>query len=62
MYAREALARVLKALDADVVHHPIPVHARALDPDGELRDPTILDELRLAVAELAGRTALKEAA
>jgi chromate reductase len=61
-HAREALARVLQALDADVVHHPIPIHARALDPDGELRDPTVLDELRLVVAELASRSALKEAA
>jgi chromate reductase len=62
MYARGALARVLQGLDADVVHYAIPVTGRVLDPDGELRDPAILDELRLAVAELAGRNAWKEAA
>jgi chromate reductase, NAD(P)H dehydrogenase (quinone) len=53
--AREALERVLTALDADVTHHSVPVTQRDLGPDGEIDDSTILDQLQAVVAGLASR-------
>ena len=53
--AREALVRVLTALDADVTLHSVLVTQRDIGPGGEIGDPTILDQLQAVVAELASR-------
>ena len=53
--AREALERVLTALDADVTLHSVPVTQRELGPESEIGDPRILDQLQAVVAELASR-------
>jgi NAD(P)H-dependent FMN reductase len=53
--AQRALALVMQALDADVVHASVPVAASDRDGGGEINEPRIVDALRLAVAELASR-------
>lgn len=53
----EALDHVFSALDADIVHHSVPVGGRDREPSGEISGSTIIDELRAVVAELASRAA-----
>ena len=55
LHVQAALARVLTALDADVVAYSMPVASRDVDPDGELRKPDALDSLRVVARELAAR-------
>ena len=61
-HVHEALRLVLKALDADVAHHRVPVSGSDLDVDGEVRDPRILGELAGVVRELALRASADAAA
>jgi NAD(P)H-dependent FMN reductase len=56
MHVRGALDLVLRALDARVEHRAVPIGPRDRDPDGEIRDPRLVAELRAVVAELAGRS------
>lgn len=52
---REALSAVLRALDADVTRHSVPVATRDVDASGEIRDPFLRDALGAVVVELAHR-------
>jgi NAD(P)H-dependent FMN reductase len=61
-HVREALRLVLKALDADVAYHWVPVSGSDLDVDGEVRDPRIRGELAGIVRELVLRTGAAPAA
>jgi chromate reductase, NAD(P)H dehydrogenase (quinone) len=54
-HVREALAHVLRAHNAEVTHHLVPVSQRDRDASGEIGDPMIVSALRSAVAELARR-------
>jgi chromate reductase len=54
----EALDLVLAALAADVVHRSVPVLPGDRDEHGEICNPSIIDELRAAVAELAHRASV----
>ena len=54
-HVRDALALVLKALDADVVHRSVPVAAVVRDERGEIVDPGVVPELGAVVAELTER-------
>ncbi len=54
-HVREALALVLRAHNADVTHHAVPVARRNRDANGEISDPRIVHQLRAVVAELAQR-------
>jgi NAD(P)H-dependent FMN reductase len=60
-HVRDALALVLRALDADVAHYAVPV-ARSDLVHGEVADPGIVDELAAIVAELAMRASAARAA
>ena len=51
----KALDLVLAALAADVAHIAVPVLSGDRDEQGEICNPSIIDELRAAVAELAER-------
>ena len=55
MYAREALERVLTAIDADVAHFSVPVTLSDRDSDGEIDNTKILDQLQTMVVALAHR-------
>ena len=46
----------MQALDADLVHHALPVGGADLDADGDITNPTIVAELRSVVATLARRS------
>ena len=59
MHVREALGLVLTALDADVAYRSVPVSSDDRDDHGEIGNPTIVDELRAVVAELASRASLQ---
>jgi NAD(P)H-dependent FMN reductase len=61
-HVREALAHALTAHNADVTHHQVPIAPRDLDPNGEIGDPRILEELRAVVSELARRARTSRAA
>lgn len=61
-HAREALEHVLTALDADLVHHSVPVTQRDRDLDGEIDNTKILVQLQAVVAALAHRAGLGRAA
>ena len=54
-HAREALGHVLRAHNADVTHHQVPILHRDREVNGEITDPRIAEELRAVVAELARR-------
>jgi NAD(P)H-dependent FMN reductase len=54
---RHALDLVFKALDADVVHRPLPVSRADRDAGGEIASPEITEGLYAIVSELAGRAA-----
>ena len=51
---RQALERVLSALDCDVSYHSVPIAPAHLNEDDELRDPRITRELLRVVETLAG--------
>ena len=61
-HVREALAHVLRAHNADVTHHHVPIAQRDRDANGEITDPRIVEELRTVVAELAQRASASRAA
>jgi NAD(P)H-dependent FMN reductase len=61
-HAREALERVLTALDADFAHYSVPVTPSDRDPDGEIDNTKILDQLQTVVASLAHHAGLGRAA
>ena len=56
---REALSHVLRAHNADVTHHALPVARRDRDAGGEIGGARILDQLRAVVAELAQRASVE---
>jgi len=53
---------VLKAHNADVRSHRVPIARRDLDENGEITDPKIVADLRALVAALSRRSAVAEAA
>lgn len=55
---RESLTHVLRAHNAAVTHHFVPIGPRDLDTNGELRDPRIVGDLRTVVARLAHRASV----
>jgi chromate reductase len=55
MHARQALDHVLRALDADVTHHSVPIAPRECDANGEISHTKTLDELQAVVVALARR-------
>lgn len=61
-HVRRALELVMQALDADVVHHSVPVVSSDRDEHGEIANPGIIDELLAVVAELANRASRAAAA
>ena len=61
-HVRRALELVMKALDADVVHHSVPVVAGDRDEHGEIANARIIDELLAVVVELANRAGRAAAA
>ena len=61
-HAREALAHVLRAHNADVTHHHVSIAHRDREANGEITDPRIVEELRVVVAELVRRASVSRAA
>ena len=61
-HVREGLAHVLRAHNADVTYHHVPIAQRDREANGEITDPRIVKELRAVVAKLARRTSAKRAA
>ena len=61
-HLRATLAHVLKAHNADVRSHRVPIARRDLDENGEITDPKIVADLRALVAALSRRSAVAEAA
>ncbi|SRR6266511_2958175 len=61
-HVREALDHVLRAHNADVTHHTVPVAQRDRDANGEISDARIVEPLRTVVAELAHRASASRAA
>jgi chromate reductase len=59
---REALAHVLRAHNADVTHHCVPIAPHDLDAKGEISEPRIVGHLRAVLAELARRASAGRAA
>lgn len=57
-HVREALAHVLKAHNAHVTHHQVPIVQRDREAGGEIIDPRIVEQLRTVVAQLAQRTSV----
>lgn len=55
-HVREALDNVLRAHNAEVTHHPVPIDPSDVDSKGEISDPQVVERLRTVVAELAQRT------
>ena len=55
VHARHALDQVLKALDADVTRHSVPITPRDRDANGEIGQPQTLDQLQAVVVALARR-------
>jgi len=54
-HVREALAHALRAHNADVTDHLVPIGSRERDADGEISETRIVTELQGVVAELARR-------
>jgi chromate reductase, NAD(P)H dehydrogenase (quinone) len=54
-HVREALAHVLRAHNAEVVHHFVAIGPRDRDANGEISEPRTLAELGAVVAALARR-------
>ena len=52
-----AILHVLRALDADVTHHSVPIAPRERDANGEISHTKTLDELQAVVVALARRAA-----
>jgi len=61
-HVREALAHVLRAHNAEVTHHLVPIATRDRDADGEIDETRIVGELWAVVAELAKRATAPRAA
>lgn len=61
-HVREALAHALRAHNAEVTHHLVPIASRDRDADGNVSDPRIVGELRKVVAALAQRAGASRAA
>ena len=61
-HVREALAHVLRAHNAQVTHHHVPIAQRDRDVDGEISDTHIVEALRTVVAQLAQRASASHAA
>jgi chromate reductase, NAD(P)H dehydrogenase (quinone) len=61
-HVREALDHVLRAHNAEVTHHHVPIAPRDRDADGEISDTHIIEALRTVVAELAQRASAGRAA
>src|SRR5262249_20615799 len=61
-HVREALAHALRAHNADVTHHLVPIASRDRDADGDVSDTRIVGELRAVVVELAQRASASRAA
>ena len=57
----QALDAVLTALDADVVHHAVPVAVADRGADGEIRDPRIVEALHAVVTELCAHARSRSA-
>lgn len=53
---REALAHVLTAIGADAIFRSVPVADADRDARGEIRNPTVVAELRTIASELAARS------
>ncbi len=58
---REALTHVLRAHNAYITDHHVPITHRDRDADGEITDP-VVEQLRTVVAQLAQRTSASQAA
>lgn len=61
-HVREALAHVLRAHNANVTHHRVPIAQRDRDANGEISDTGIVEQLRAVVAELGQRASASHAA
>ncbi len=61
-HVREALAHVLRAHNAHVTHHHVPIAQHDRDADGEIIDTRIVEQLRTLVAQLAQRGSSRHAA
>ena len=61
-HVREALAQVLRAHNAHVTHHHVPIAQGDRDANGEISDTRIVEQLRAVVAQLAQRVSASHAA
>jgi chromate reductase len=61
-HVRQALAHVLRAHNAHVTHHHVPIAQRDREADGEIIDTRIVEQLRTVVAQLAQRASASHAA
>lgn len=61
-HVRDALAQALRAHNAHVTHHHVPIAQRDRDANGEISDTRIVEQLRAVVAQLAQRASASHAA
>ena len=59
-HVREALSHVLRAHNAHVTHHHVPITQRAREANGEIIDTRIVEQLRTVVAQLMQRASVSQ--